>query len=422
MALERSRTAREAVQTIGSLLEAHGQFGSGMPMMPIVAGAYDNSFIVADALEAWVVETCGRSWVAQRFTEGTTSISNVPGIRTQWDLASEGLVEHAIERGWWPADAAETFDFTIAICDQTPAIAPAVERARTRASCSAGLLARKTGSVDPRWMMRIARDRSTEPSLDLDVTASSCIAVLPKGDQAQAVFWWAAGTPSNGCYVPFFVQSSKLPTILSTAGTVGRAITPPTRVAKDGFSEESYWWRFRELCDLVRMDYAERNAIVRGALDPLEKSFEAGLAPVLKEVATLRREGQAEEAAERLAAYSAACVERVLLTLDELRETLRSMKLEIPDAYRPYLGVYVAQLGGQEARFEILVRDGKLWVRLPDGRDFELLDPDEQGRWVFALSDQASVSFQVVGEGPATNMTFAQPGASFDLTREKAGG
>ena len=64
--------------------EEYGQFGSGLPMMSAADGAYDNSFIVADPTEAWVVETCGRSWVARRFTDGTTSISNVPSIRTEF--------------------------------------------------------------------------------------------------------------------------------------------------------------------------------------------------------------------------------------------------------------------------------------------------------------------------------------------------
>ncbi len=422
LALERSRTAREAVDMIGYLLEEHGQFGSGLPMMPPLQGAYDNSFIVADPNEAWVVETCGRTWVARRFREGTTSISNVPSIRTEWDLASDGLVEHAVERGWWPADEADAFDFMVASCDPSPLVAPAAERARTRAKCSAGLLAEKEGSVTPRWMMRIARDRSTDPSLDLDVTASSCVAVLPKGEDALTIFWWCPSTPSNGCFVPFFVQGAGLPTILSTAGTVGRVITPPTRVAQDGFSEESYWWRFRDLCDLVRMDYAERNSIVRRAFDPLELEFEKGLASVLEEAAALRREGHEQKASERLAAYSAACVDRALTTLDGLREQLRAMEIEIPETCAPYVGGYAAVFQGRDVRFEIFVRDAKLWVRLPDGRDFELLEPDEEGWRYFALTDQASVSFEREGEAPAAKMIFRQPGATIELDREEGDG
>jgi len=420
LALERSRTAREAVQTIGQLLEEHGQFGSGLPMQSAAQGAYDNSFIVADPREAWVVETCGRSWVARRFTQGTTSISNVPSIRTDWDLASEGLVAHAVERGWWPAEKAEAFDFLAASADPSPPIAAQMERARTRAGCSAGLLNEKEGSVSPRWMMRIARDRSTNPSLDLDVTASSCVAILPAGEDALPVFYWAAATPSNACYVPFFVQGAGLPAMLSTAGTVGRTIVPPSRVGMDEFAEESYWWRFRGLCDLVREDYTKRNALVRAAFDPLEVEFEAGLPAVLEEAGALRRDGRAGEAAARLDAYSHACVERVLVVLDELCDELRASEVDVPEILQPFVGKYRARINGDT--MEILVRSDALAVRLPDGRVFDLLDAGADGRWVFALTDQAAVSFEYGDAGGVLGMKFHQGGSSFDLEREDAGG
>ncbi len=418
LALERSRTAREAVQTIGDLLEEHGQFGSGMPMASTEQGSYDNSFIVADPSEAWVLETCGRSWVARLHRRGTSSISNLLSIRTEWDLASEGLVENAIASGWWLSDEADAFDFTAACADPSPLFAAQTERARTRADCSSELLAEKCGSVDPRWMMRIARDRSTSPSLDLDVTASSCIAVLPKGDNSLPVFWWCAGTPSNGCYVPFFVQSSRLPQILSTAGTIGRAITPPSRVAQDEFSRDSYWWRFRELSDLVRVDYPTRNGIVRSAFDALEADFEQGLASVLADASELRSNGREREAAERLDGYSAACVQRTLATLAELRDQLAAMQVEIPPAYEPYVGSYGMKLGDQAVAIEVLLQSGALAVRLPDGRVFELLEPDDDGRWVFQLTDQAAVTFTRAGSGPASSMELHQAGTVMKLQRE----
>jgi len=421
LALERSRTAQEAVETIGSLLEQHGQFGSGMPMAGIELGSYDNSFLVADPHEAWVVETCGRSWVARRLPRGTASISNVPSIRTEWELASEGFVENAIARGWWTAKEAHAFDFTAACSDPSPAYAAQAERARTRSGCSSGLLQEKSGSIDPRWMMRIARDRSTTPSLDLDITASSCIAVLPQGDDSLPVFWWCAGPPSNACYVPFFVHGTRLPEMLSTAGTVGRAITPPSRVAQDGFSPDSYWWRFRELSDLVRMEYSARNELVRRAFDPLEVDFEEGLAEVLGEARELQRDGRAREAAERLDAYSAACVRRALATLTELREQLRSMEVEVPEAYEPFIGSYGTQMGGQAVAIEVLIQSARLAVRLPDGRIFELLEADPTGRWVFALTDQAAVTFTREGTDPATSMKLHQAGTAFELQRESPG-
>jgi hypothetical protein len=269
-------------------------------------------------------------------------------------------------------------------------------------------------------MMRIARDRSTNPSLDLDVTASSCVALLPAGEDAQPVFWWTPATPSNGCYVPFFVQGAGIPAVLSTAGTVGRTITPPSRVAKDEFSPESYWWRFRDLCDLVLEDYAQRNALVRAAFDPLEEEFEAGLPAVLEESGALRRDGRVAEAAARLEAYSSSCVERVLVVLDELRDELRAAEVVVPEILQPLIGEYRSVLTGNV--MEILTRSDVLAVRLPDGRVFDLLEENAEGRWVFALTDQAAVSFDYDDAGELLGMKFHQVGVTYELERMDADG
>ena len=62
--LERGRTANEAVEVVCGLLERHGQGGSceapGLPFR-----TYNNSFILADPREAWVLETAGRRWAAR---------------------------------------------------------------------------------------------------------------------------------------------------------------------------------------------------------------------------------------------------------------------------------------------------------------------------------------------------------------------
>ncbi len=417
MTLERSRTAKEAVTTLGALLEAHGQFGSGMPMMGFVEGAYDNSYLIADPSEAYVVETCGRNWVARRHRSGTTSISNVPSIGTEWDLASQGLISDAVEHGWWPADATSSFHFADSSSDPSPASLASAVRARTRAACSAGLLKHKNGSIDSRWMMRVARDRSTTPSLDLDVTASSCVAVLPAGPAATPVFWWCAGTPSNGCFVPYFIQAGEIPAILSKAGTVGRAITPPSRVAKDAFAADSYWWQARQICDLVQADYGPRNAVVRKALDPLEIEFEQGLGAVVELAANLRSQGQESKAQRVLADYTQACVDRVLAEFKQLGPHLRKMEIVIPPALQPFLGVYSTDLGGQSLDFEILAQDGRLAVRLPDDRVFDLKEPDAEGKRHFVLTDQAAVSFERQGSGPAQGMVFHQAGTKIPLKR-----
>ena len=96
LALERGRTAREALDVITGLLAAHGQAGNcGYPGQAF----YDNSYLIADPHEAWVLETAGRQWAAER-VQDVRSISNRITIGRQWDLASPDLVNYAVDRGW----------------------------------------------------------------------------------------------------------------------------------------------------------------------------------------------------------------------------------------------------------------------------------------------------------------------------------
>jgi secernin len=117
LGLERATTAQEAVSTITELVAAHGQWGSGVPGRQIEEGAYDNSHLVADPREAWVIETSGHLWAARKIRSGTYAISNQPTIRTEWDQASQDLIDHAIKAGWWPAGENRPFDFARAYTD-----------------------------------------------------------------------------------------------------------------------------------------------------------------------------------------------------------------------------------------------------------------------------------------------------------------
>ena len=115
LGLERGSTAKEALDVITSLLEEHGQSGPCAENDP--SFTYHNSYMIVDPKEAWVLETAGRQWVAERITSGVRNISNCLSIRTNYDLASKGIEEHAIEKGYWKKnDLKKPFDFTEAFC------------------------------------------------------------------------------------------------------------------------------------------------------------------------------------------------------------------------------------------------------------------------------------------------------------------
>ena len=91
LALERCDTAKAAVGVIAALLEQYGQGGN--------CGfdhdfRYDNSFLIADPCEAYVMETSGRCWVAER-AEGFRAISNRLTIGTSHTM--RGGVEEGFD-------------------------------------------------------------------------------------------------------------------------------------------------------------------------------------------------------------------------------------------------------------------------------------------------------------------------------------
>ena len=96
LALERSANAEDALHTITGLLEDYGQGGNCGFAHPFF---YDNSYLIADAKDAWVLETAGRQWVAEKVKD-IRSISNILTIETKWDLASKDLINYAVDRGW----------------------------------------------------------------------------------------------------------------------------------------------------------------------------------------------------------------------------------------------------------------------------------------------------------------------------------
>lgn len=343
LALERTRTSGAAVDFLGALVERHGQFGSGVPGKSHADGSYDNAFIIADRSEAWVLETGGRHWAARRLTSGYTSISNQPTLRTEWDRASGGMQSEAIKRGWWDASEERPFDFAAAFADElTPRQVSHVRVMRSRQ-----LLRERAGKIDAAWMKRIARDHFEGTFLEGPLfnaadpdfltlcmhespagftwgnTAASTIVVQPRQSDRPPVFWWTPGPPCNGCYVPFFVASGGVPSIVSRGG--GRYPTDrvfaPHEVERDTPSDESYWWLFHRLLQSTTGGaghrgelYARRNRIVRARFDALEAEFESELE---QELATAV--GSASGPAEAtLAGFTARCVDRVVHAAHDL--------------------------------------------------------------------------------------------------------
>lgn len=87
------------MDVITSLLEKYGQGGPCSEHDD--SHIYHNSFLIADCKEAWVLETSGKLWAAEKITSGYRNISNGLTIGTKIDKHSEGLLEKAVALGIW---------------------------------------------------------------------------------------------------------------------------------------------------------------------------------------------------------------------------------------------------------------------------------------------------------------------------------
>ena len=91
LALERTDSAAKAVECITSLLEEYGQGGNCAFDHDFY---YDNSFLIMDLHEGYILETSGKKWVAKPFTD-RQSISNRLSIHSDHTL--RGSVEEGLD-------------------------------------------------------------------------------------------------------------------------------------------------------------------------------------------------------------------------------------------------------------------------------------------------------------------------------------
>ena len=122
IALQRSKTAREAIEVMTGLVEEHGYKSTG------------ESFSIADKNEAWVMEFIGKGehgegavWVAARVPDGYIAAhANQARIRQiDWNdtenwMWSDDVVDFAREMGWFDGPK-EEFSFVDAYNPVTPA-------------------------------------------------------------------------------------------------------------------------------------------------------------------------------------------------------------------------------------------------------------------------------------------------------------
>ncbi|XP_049636004.1 secernin-2 [Suncus etruscus] len=214
LALERSYSAREAVDVITGLLERYGQGGSCRE--DPTPFCYHNTFLLADRTEAWVLETAGKLWAAQKIQKGARNLSNQLSIGMDISAEHPELRPYAQAQGWW--DGQSTFDFAqVFSLAQQPV---RMEAAKARFQAGRELLQQKQGAITAEVMMDILRNKESGICMDSGGfrTTASMVSVLPLDPALPCVhFLTATPDPSRSVFKPFIfgAAAAQAPQVLS---------------------------------------------------------------------------------------------------------------------------------------------------------------------------------------------------------------
>uniref|UniRef100_A0AAV2LNU7 Secernin-2 n=1 Tax=Knipowitschia caucasica TaxID=637954 RepID=A0AAV2LNU7_KNICA len=210
LALERGDSAWSALSVITELLQQHGQ--GGQCREDPEAFSYHNTFLLVDRREAWVLETAGGLWAAQRVSEGVKNISNQLTISTELSAEHPELRAVAEAQGWW--DGQGDFSFSEVFSPEQP---PArMELAKQRYRGGTELLHQYNGSVTAEVMMSILRDKPSGICMDSGGfrTTGSMVSVLPTDPSLPCVhFFTATPDPSRSVFKPFVFSDCAAPVL-----------------------------------------------------------------------------------------------------------------------------------------------------------------------------------------------------------------
>ncbi|XP_005104829.1 secernin-2 [Aplysia californica] len=261
LSLERSSSAREAVDVIAGLLSTYGQGGPCTDEPGEDGWSFHNSYLLADSSEAWIMETVGSLWAAERITDGVRNVSNELSITTKLDLSSPGLVDEAVKLGLYSPDKGP-FDFKAAFCAQRVSQTGSVHSTSFRLRHGKELMDKVVtkGKFGYRDLLSILRDEDGGICM-MDggfITAGSQVSVLLPNSSPSPNVHWFTGTPNpaTSIYKPFFFGPG------AEVGTV--TVSPPVEAGADQSETGHALYRgHKRLCMLMDSQEEKGHSVLK---------------------------------------------------------------------------------------------------------------------------------------------------------------
>jgi dipeptidase len=367
LALQRAKTAREAVEVIAALVDEYGYRSEG------------ESISIGDPDEAWLMEIIGpgpggkgANWVAVKIPDGyicahanKARIGEFPLDDEANCLYSENVIDFAIEKGYYDPDSGTPFNFHEAYCpaDQQKLRYTATRvwsiyrRAAPSREWPTGYHRGAEGAEPyPLWIKPdrklsrmnvydLMRDHYEGTDYDMTVgvdagpfgtpnrwrpmswtidgnhyTWERPISTQQTGfsfvsqsrswlpDPIGGVLWYGVDDTYFTCYVPFYCGIDAVPDSYAK-GSLGR------------FSWDSAWWVFNFVANFANLKYSHMKEDIQAVQRELEETFDA-LQPTIEQTAVELHKKDPTLMATYLTDYSNSHADLVVKRYRELGELL----------------------------------------------------------------------------------------------------
>jgi secernin len=277
LTLERACTAAEAVEILTGLLEEHGQGGNCGYLTPAY---YHNGFMIADAQQAFVLETVGREWLVEH-VDGVRTISNRYSIEGAPQRASTGL--RALVNRW--GNGANSGSYAESLPDP---VREHIGTAAARRACSTSLLRSADDPIDVAYMINVLRNHGLSEHFDLEwqpkcvVDQGICMHAGADDRPAQTVGSMVSELSQR--HVVHWVTATAAPCIsIFKPVVIGAPLPIHGPVLTNRFDTRTLWWRHERLHRTALFgDFGKFLQLIRPERDQLEAEFRERIAEVLR--------------------------------------------------------------------------------------------------------------------------------------------
>lgn len=411
LALQRARTAREAIEVMTDLVEKYGYRSTG------------ESISIADPNEVWLLEIIGPGpgaqgavWVAQRLPDGTISchankarIGLFPLNDQENCLYSKNVISLAMEKGYYDPEVREPFNFAEVYCPSTPKnqrwADTRVWSILRRAAPSSNLLPDYHRAIEgaepyPLWIRPdrklsladvISLMRDHYEGTDFDMTrgvdagpfgspyrwrplnwmvdsveyawerpvstqqvgfsfVSQSRSWLP--DPIGGVLWYGVDDSYMTCYVPLYCGIDAVPESFAT-GSLNK------------FSWDSAWWIFNFVANFANLKYSYMIQDIQAVQGALEGDLVA-LQPAVEETATELYKSDPELMTRYLTDYSVLHAEQVV---DKWRDLAEYLIRKYNDGYVQDENGTPQEVGYPEDWLREVLKSHPEQFRLPDKKE-----------------------------------------------------